>query len=158
MVKSFLCLIAPISQPGACAESSREKSACASRTEKVHRAEVQDVPLRRKKPCRGAEATQADGGKECNSEQTAFTKACLFVKMGSSMIFSCRRIALKVFLFQFIAFQSTYAAPSPIIRFPGDDTPRTDKEVALVSLLLVFSPITYSLGQPTVKCWVINCI
>ncbi|KAK5934957.1 hypothetical protein CgunFtcFv8_020360 [Champsocephalus gunnari] len=51
--------------------------------------------------------------------------------MGSSMIFSCRRIVLKVFLFQFMAFQSTYAAPSPIIRFPGDDTPRTDKEVAL---------------------------
>ncbi|KAK1890694.1 72 kDa type IV collagenase [Dissostichus eleginoides] len=51
--------------------------------------------------------------------------------MGSSMIFSSRRIVLKVFLFQFIALQSTYAAPSPIIRFPGDDTPRTDKEVAL---------------------------
>uniref|UniRef100_A0A8D0A6E1 72 kDa type IV collagenase n=1 Tax=Sander lucioperca TaxID=283035 RepID=A0A8D0A6E1_SANLU len=44
----------------------------------------------------------------------------------------CRRIVLKVFLVQFIAFQATYAAPSPIIRFPGDDTtPKTDKEVAL---------------------------
>lgn len=49
-------------------------------------------------------------------------------------IFSCRRIVVKVFLVQFIAFQATYAAPSPIIRFPGDDTPKTDKEVALVSL------------------------
>uniref|UniRef100_A0A671W4F0 72 kDa type IV collagenase n=1 Tax=Sparus aurata TaxID=8175 RepID=A0A671W4F0_SPAAU len=52
--------------------------------------------------------------------------------MGSPTIFSCRRIVLKVFLLQFIAFQATYAAPSPIIRFPGDDTtPKTDKEVAL---------------------------
>ncbi|XP_039652082.1 72 kDa type IV collagenase [Perca fluviatilis] len=52
--------------------------------------------------------------------------------MGFPTIFSCRRIVLKVFLVQFIAFQATYAAPSPIIRFPGDDTtPKTDKEVAL---------------------------
>lgn len=59
--------------------------------------------------------------------------------MGFPTIFSCRRIVLKVILVQFIAFQATYAAPSPIIRFPGDDTvPRTDKEVALVSLLVVF--------------------
>ncbi|XP_045888772.1 72 kDa type IV collagenase [Micropterus dolomieu] len=52
--------------------------------------------------------------------------------MGFPTIFTCRRIVLKVFLVQFIAFQATYAAPSPIIRFPGDDTtPKTDKEVAL---------------------------
>uniref|UniRef100_A0A674NB86 72 kDa type IV collagenase n=1 Tax=Takifugu rubripes TaxID=31033 RepID=A0A674NB86_TAKRU len=51
--------------------------------------------------------------------------------MGLSTIFSCRRIVLKVFLVHFVAFQATYAAPSPIIRFPGDDTPKTDKEVAL---------------------------
>lgn len=58
--------------------------------------------------------------------------------MGSPTIFSCRRIVLKVFLLQFIAFQATYAAPSPIIRFPGDDTtPKTDKEVALVSLFFL---------------------
>lgn len=58
--------------------------------------------------------------------------------MGSPTIFSCRRIVLKVFLLQFIAFQATYAAPSPIIRFPGDDTtPKTDKEVALVSLFFI---------------------
>lgn len=48
-------------------------------------------------------------------------------------MFSCRRIVLKVFLVHFVAFQATYAAPSPIIRFPGDDSPKTDKEVALVS-------------------------
>lgn len=54
--------------------------------------------------------------------------------MGFPTIFSRRRIVLKVFLVQFIAFQATYAAPSPIIRFPGDDTtPKADKEVALVS-------------------------
>uniref|UniRef100_A0A8C4DGU0 72 kDa type IV collagenase n=1 Tax=Dicentrarchus labrax TaxID=13489 RepID=A0A8C4DGU0_DICLA len=51
--------------------------------------------------------------------------------MGFPTIFSCRRTVLKVLLVQFIAFQATYAAPSPIIRFPGDDTPKTDKEVAL---------------------------
>uniref|UniRef100_A0A8C4ZY64 72 kDa type IV collagenase n=2 Tax=Gadus morhua TaxID=8049 RepID=A0A8C4ZY64_GADMO len=37
-----------------------------------------------------------------------------------------------VLLFQCIALYNVYAAPSPIIRFPGDDsTPVTDKEVAL---------------------------
>uniref|UniRef100_A0A8C9VJT7 72 kDa type IV collagenase n=1 Tax=Scleropages formosus TaxID=113540 RepID=A0A8C9VJT7_SCLFO len=42
------------------------------------------------------------------------------------------RHLLKVFLLQLIAFQQALAAPSPIIKFPGDDTaPRTDKEVAL---------------------------
>uniref|UniRef100_A0A669BR54 72 kDa type IV collagenase n=1 Tax=Oreochromis niloticus TaxID=8128 RepID=A0A669BR54_ORENI len=49
--------------------------------------------------------------------------------MGFPTIFSCRRSLLKLFLLQFIAFQTVNARPSPIIRFPGDDTPRTDKEV-----------------------------
>ncbi|MEQ2244500.1 72 kDa type IV collagenase, partial [Ilyodon furcidens] len=51
--------------------------------------------------------------------------------MGFQTIFSCRRVILKVFLLQFIVFQATKARPSPLIRFPGDDSPRTDKEVAL---------------------------
>uniref|UniRef100_A0A3B5LZI7 72 kDa type IV collagenase n=1 Tax=Xiphophorus couchianus TaxID=32473 RepID=A0A3B5LZI7_9TELE len=51
--------------------------------------------------------------------------------MGFPTISRCHRVILKVFLLQFIAFQATNARPSPIIRFPGDDTPRTDKEVAL---------------------------
>uniref|UniRef100_A0A3Q4GU76 72 kDa type IV collagenase n=1 Tax=Neolamprologus brichardi TaxID=32507 RepID=A0A3Q4GU76_NEOBR len=51
--------------------------------------------------------------------------------MGFPTIFSCRRSLLKLFLLHFIAFQTVNARPSPIIRFPGDDTPRTDKEVAL---------------------------
>lgn len=72
--------------------------------------------------------------------------------MGFPTIFSCRRIVLKVFLVQFIAFQATYAAPSPIIRFPGDDTtPKTDKEVALVSLLVVFPKTIFKVGQSAVK-------
>uniref|UniRef100_A0A9J7XBP2 Matrix metallopeptidase 2 n=1 Tax=Cyprinus carpio carpio TaxID=630221 RepID=A0A9J7XBP2_CYPCA len=45
--------------------------------------------------------------------------------------FSCRQIVLKVFLVQFLASLQTFAAPSPIIKFPGDDTSFTDKEVAL---------------------------
>nr|AGI02587.1 matrix metalloproteinase 2 [Cyprinus carpio] len=45
--------------------------------------------------------------------------------------FSCRHIVLKVFLVQFLASLQTFAAPSPIIKFPGDDTSFTDKEVAL---------------------------
>ena len=52
--------------------------------------------------------------------------------MGFPTIYGCRRVVFKLFLLQFIVFQATYAAPSPIIRFPGDDTtPTTDKEVAL---------------------------
>lgn len=48
------------------------------------------------------------------------------------------RHLLKVFLLQLILFQQTSAAPSPIIKFPGDDSnPRSDKEVALVSLWLM---------------------
>lgn len=59
--------------------------------------------------------------------------------MGLTTVFSRRRLVLKLFLVQFIVLQATYAAPSPIIKFPGDDTiPKTDKEVALVSLLVVF--------------------
>uniref|UniRef100_A0A8C6THY6 72 kDa type IV collagenase n=1 Tax=Neogobius melanostomus TaxID=47308 RepID=A0A8C6THY6_9GOBI len=42
-----------------------------------------------------------------------------------------RRFFPKAFLVMFIAVQAVNAAPSPIIRFPGDDTPKTDKEVAL---------------------------
>lgn len=45
---------------------------------------------------------------------------------------TCRRLLLKAIFIHFIAFQVTDAAP--VIRFPGDDSPRTDKEVALVSL------------------------
>lgn len=60
--------------------------------------------------------------------------------MGFATRLNCHRIVLKVFLLQFVAFQATYAAPSPIIRFPGDDTPKTDKEVALVSSSMLFSP------------------
>uniref|UniRef100_A0A7N5ZYG4 72 kDa type IV collagenase n=1 Tax=Anabas testudineus TaxID=64144 RepID=A0A7N5ZYG4_ANATE len=49
--------------------------------------------------------------------------------MGFPTIFSCR-IALRVYLLQFI-LHSSNSAPLPILRFPGDDSPRTDKEVAL---------------------------
>uniref|UniRef100_A0A8C6PP29 72 kDa type IV collagenase n=1 Tax=Nothobranchius furzeri TaxID=105023 RepID=A0A8C6PP29_NOTFU len=44
---------------------------------------------------------------------------------------NCRRLVLKVCLLQLIAFLTANARPSPIIRFPGDDSPTTDKEVAL---------------------------
>ncbi|MBN3317899.1 MMP2 collagenase, partial [Atractosteus spatula] len=45
---------------------------------------------------------------------------------------SNRNCLLLVLFSLFIAFQQTSAAPSPIIKFPGDDTsPKTDKEVAL---------------------------
>uniref|UniRef100_A0A8C1A5F7 72 kDa type IV collagenase n=1 Tax=Cyprinus carpio carpio TaxID=630221 RepID=A0A8C1A5F7_CYPCA len=52
-------------------------------------------------------------------------------KMMCFKFFSCRQIVLKVFLVQFLASLQTFAAPSPIIKFPGDDTSFTDKEVAL---------------------------
>ncbi|XP_041077695.1 72 kDa type IV collagenase-like [Polyodon spathula] len=38
---------------------------------------------------------------------------------------------LNVFLVQFFVWQQTSAAPSPIIKFPGDEKPKTDKEIAL---------------------------
>lgn len=75
--------------------------------------------------------------------------------MGTPTIFSPRRIALKIFVIQFIVFQAAYAAPSPIIRFPGDDTPRTDKEVALVSLLACF-PKLFQTGS--LRCEVTLCV
>ena len=64
--------------------------------------------------------------------------------MGGQTMFSSRHIVLKLFVIQFLVFQKTYAAPSPIIKFPGDDTtPKTDKEVALVSLF-VYLPVCFS--------------
>ncbi|KAJ8252540.1 hypothetical protein COCON_G00218520 [Conger conger] len=51
--------------------------------------------------------------------------------MKSYSLFCARQFLLKVFLLQFMLSQRTLAAPSPIIKFPGDDTPQTDKEIAL---------------------------
>ncbi|XP_064191899.1 72 kDa type IV collagenase [Anguilla rostrata] len=51
--------------------------------------------------------------------------------MTNDSFFTYRHFLLKVFLLQFVCFQLTLAAPSPIIKFPGDTTPKTDKEVAL---------------------------
>lgn len=51
--------------------------------------------------------------------------------MACYKFFNCRHFVLKVFLVQFLASLQTFAAPSPIIKFPGDETTHTDKEVAL---------------------------
>uniref|UniRef100_A0AAY5KR53 72 kDa type IV collagenase n=1 Tax=Esox lucius TaxID=8010 RepID=A0AAY5KR53_ESOLU len=53
--------------------------------------------------------------------------------MGIQTVLSPRHLFLGVLLLQLITFlQKTSAAPSPIIKFPGDDSsPKTDKEVAL---------------------------
>uniref|UniRef100_A0A4W4H830 72 kDa type IV collagenase n=1 Tax=Electrophorus electricus TaxID=8005 RepID=A0A4W4H830_ELEEL len=52
--------------------------------------------------------------------------------MRCSRFFGCRHLVLKAVIVQFLAVLETFSAPSPIIKFPGDDTvPRTDKEVAL---------------------------
>lgn len=126
----FVCVCpARISRSGDCAHRIRRgKSACASRTEKVHRAwaEVQGVPFRKR-------GTVLQRQRRSEAFSTSIDASLKDKAMGLSTIFSCRRIVLKVFLVHFVAFQATYAAPSPIIRFPGDDTPKTDKEVALVS-------------------------
>lgn len=139
--QDLICWLVPpfLSQPGDCAERvGGEKSACASRTKKVHRAEARDVPLRRKKKIPAEELKQHKlrGWKSCSSERTAIIAQTIPVhprKMGFPTIFGGRRSLLKLFLLQFVAFQTLNARPSPLIRFPGDDTPRTDKEVALVS-------------------------
>lgn len=52
--------------------------------------------------------------------------------MGSPKFFSSRHLIVKVFLMQCMILMKTSAAPSPIIKFPGDESPPTDKEVALV--------------------------
>uniref|UniRef100_A0A8C5ERC0 72 kDa type IV collagenase n=1 Tax=Gouania willdenowi TaxID=441366 RepID=A0A8C5ERC0_GOUWI len=55
--------------------------------------------------------------------------------MAFPMIVGAARVVLKVLLVQFVLLQATNARPSPIIRFPGDDTtPKTDKEVAITYL------------------------
>ncbi|XP_053472980.1 72 kDa type IV collagenase [Ictalurus furcatus] len=47
-------------------------------------------------------------------------------------LFRRRHLVLRALLFQVLATLGTFAAPSPIIKFPGDDPiSRTDKEVAL---------------------------
>ncbi|KAJ8249003.1 hypothetical protein GJAV_G00230120 [Gymnothorax javanicus] len=46
-------------------------------------------------------------------------------------LFCVRRFQLGVILLHFIIYPLALAAPSPIIKFPGDDTPQTDKEIAL---------------------------
>lgn len=116
-----------------------------AQTEKVHRAEVQDVPLRSEEKNNLAEETQLRGGRSEKAARKSRNDAyhgkdlAQDTKMGFPTIFSCRRVIVRVFLLQLIAWKATNAAPSPIIRFPGDDTPRTDKEVALVSLWCLFA-------------------
>lgn len=57
-------------------------------------------------------------------------------KMSFFTFFGRRHWILRVLLVQVLASLGTFAAPSPIIKFPGDDfVARTDKEVALVSAL-----------------------
>lgn len=138
-------------------DSQGEKSACASRTEKVHRAwaEAHGVPFRGKRKAVLQSRDKVEGKKtERRSEAISPPLTLKDKAMGFATIFNCRRIVLKVFLLQFVAFQATYAAPSPIIRFPGDDTPKTDKEVALVSLGMLFDPKIfgfYQLNQQVVR-------
>lgn len=119
-----------------------------AQTEKVQRTEVQDVPLRseEKKKSRILQrrrSWEADGVKRLRGrEETTRITAKIShktLKMGFPTIFSCRRVVVRVLLLQLIAWKATNAAPSPIIRFPGDDSPRTDKEVALVSLCRLFA-------------------
>lgn len=45
----------------------------------------------------------------------------------------------KVLLAQVYLLNKALAAPSPIIKFPGDSTPKTDKELAVVSLGFIFA-------------------
>lgn len=105
---------------------------------------MRDVPLRREKKILQRRGREADRVKRLQARANGTYRGEDTVKegkMGFPTIFSCRQIVVKVFLVQFIAFQATYAAPSPIIRFPGDDTPKTDKEVALVSLCIYCTEI-----------------
>ena len=55
----------------------------------------------------------------------------------------------KVLLIQVYLFNKTLAAPSPIIKFPGDSTPKTDKELAVVSVGFIFASVMFSFGHGT---------
>lgn len=52
-----------------------------------------------------------------------------------------RAFVFKVLFVQVYLFNKTLAAPSPIIKFPGDSTPKTDKELAVVSVGFIFSSL-----------------
>lgn len=52
-------------------------------------------------------------------------------------------LVFKVLLIQVYLFSKTLAAPSPIIKFPGDSTPKTDKELAVVSVGFIFASDLY---------------
>lgn len=97
---------------------------------KLRSAEVREA--RRGKVCRTQAAERRTERKVCTTKQGRQISRTGGGKMVFSTMFSCRRVFVKVILLQLIAWEAS-AAPSPIIRFPGDDTPRTDKEVALVS-------------------------
>lgn len=124
-----------------------EKSACASRTEKVHsRGARWPVEGKKRKESRAAEPQSRDKvkAKKTESRSEVFSPPLTLKSkaMGFATILDCTLLFLL-----FVAFQATYAAPSPIIRFPGDDTPKTDKEVALVSLGMLLNPEIFGFYQ-----------
>lgn len=109
-MKSSLCLILRSYFPTwrLRRKLSGGKSACASRTEKVHRAEVQDVPLRRKKACRGAEATQADGLRAVQPERAAVSTPKILLnwrKWASRRYLAVVDLFLKCFWFNSSSFK-----------------------------------------------------
>ncbi len=140
---SPISLLSQILGSGGCAvplsqlKPQHQKSACASRTYSTdHKSRM----------CRwGKERTFAVQSEKLGARRTRRQGLFLTLffntqtsrnrtKMMCFKFFSCRHIVLKVFLVQFLASLQTFAAPSPIIKFPGDETSFTDKEVALVSV------------------------
>lgn len=63
--------------------------------------------------------------------------------MKTHVIFTPFGFIFKVLLIQQHIFYQTLAAPSPIIKFPGDSPPKTDKELAVVSVGFVFASDLY---------------
>lgn len=70
-------------------------------------------------------------------EKSFFKEDCKNIgRMKTHSVFG---FVFKVLLIQVYLFNKTLAAPSPIIKFPGDSTPKTDKELAVVSVGFIFA-------------------
>ncbi|XP_069495734.1 72 kDa type IV collagenase [Ambystoma mexicanum] len=65
--------------------------------------------------------------------------------MRTSTVLHAAGFLLRLLLVNVLVFQDTIAAPSPIIKFPGDSTPKTEKELAVQYLNKFY-------GCPKEKC------
>lgn len=134
-------LAAPISLSSRHRESSGSGVLCARALVSVHEPASARAPDRRVQLCRktsGKHAHTHTGAWRAHGAELLLPSVSGLLlqqdKMSFLTLFSRRHLFLRALLVQVFASLGTFAAPSPIIKFPGDDpVSRTDKEVALVS-------------------------